>query len=126
MIVPICLFSGLTNYGTQTLSTIHVAYLVLRLYKHHILDSLDLSIPSASISRTVFLLCPTATFYSNNVSILNCCSHPMTNRIVVDCFYFTQAITLSLLVYFNSNLQCLQANLSTPADYHRVQRFIVI
>ena len=26
MIVPIFLFSGLTNYGTQTLSTIHVAY----------------------------------------------------------------------------------------------------
>ena len=49
----------------------------------------------------------------------------MTNRIVVDCFYFTQAITLCLLVYFNSNLQCLRASPSTPADYHRVQRFIV-
>ena len=26
MIVPIYLFSGLTNYSTQTLATIHVAY----------------------------------------------------------------------------------------------------
>jgi len=29
MTVPICLFSGLTNYSTQTLSTILVAYLVI-------------------------------------------------------------------------------------------------
>ena len=49
----------------------------------------------------------------------------MINRIVVDCFYFTQAITLCLLVYFNSYLQCLRASPSTPVDYHRVQRFIV-
>jgi|LakMenE18May11ns_1017448.scaffolds.fasta_scaffold9661329_2 hypothetical protein len=57
---------------------------------------------------------------------LSCCIHPRKhNRIVVDCFYFTQAITLCLLVYFNSYLQRLWASPSTPVNYHRVQRFIV-
>ena len=46
---------------------------------------------------------------------ISCCIHPRKhNRIVVDCFYFTQAITLCLLVYFNNNLQCLRASPSTP------------
>ena len=73
-----------------------------------------------------YFYCPSTNFNSSKLSMfLNCCSHPMTNRIVVDCFYFTQAITLSLLVYFNSYLQRFRASPLTPVDYHRVQRFIV-
>ena len=50
----------------------------------------------------------------------------MTNRIVVDCFYFTQAITLSLLVCFNSYPSMLGGfTHSAPVNYHSDQRFIV-
>jgi hypothetical protein len=113
MIVLICLFSGLANYSTQTLSTFMLPILycvctsiILRILRTYpFLERLFLESISA---------CPSTTFNSSYVSSLNCCSHPMTNRIVVDCFYFTQAITLCLLVYFNNNLQCLRASPSTP------------
>jgi len=50
----------------------------------------------------------------------------MTNRIVVDCFYFTQAITLSLLGHFNSSPSTLGGfTHSAPVNYHGDQRFIV-
>ena len=101
MSVPICLvfWSGQLQHPDP--SNIHVAYPNLCLRGRHIRYFADLSIPSASISRTVFLLYPTVTFYSSNLSSLNCCSHPRKhNRIVFDCFYFTQAITLCSLVLF--------------------------
>jgi hypothetical protein len=51
MNVPICLFSGLTNYGTQTLSTIHVAYSHSAFCSEHILVFPRSSVPLASIAR---------------------------------------------------------------------------
>jgi len=47
------------------------------------------------------------------------------NRLVVDCFYFTQAITLSLLVYFNSLPSMYLGKPFNSSNYHRVQRSIV-
>ena len=88
MFVAVFLFSGLTDYATQTLSTIHVDYLVIVSATSNIVClSILSSIPSMSISRTVFLLCPATIFYSNKSEfILKCWTHPnKINRLV---FYF--------------------------------------
>ena len=124
MSVPIFLFSGLTNYGTQTLSMILIAYLVLVSATSNISAFCRLSIPSLPVSRSVATVYrPTSIALSCS---LKCCSHPMnTDRIVVDCFYFTQAITLSLLVCFNSYPSTLGGfTHSAPVNYHSDQRFI--
>ena len=66
MIVLICLFSGLANYSTQTLATFMLPITYFSVCKSYP-GFAGLSIPSASIARTVLLLCFSTTFYSSNL-----------------------------------------------------------
>jgi hypothetical protein len=74
MFVAVFLFSGLTDYATQTLPTIHVAYLVIVSATSNIVClSILSSIPWAPISRTVSLLCTATAVYGNKSEfILKC------------------------------------------------------
>ena len=51
MIVPICLFSGLVNYGTQTLSTFMLTSLYFSVQTSYKVLSLVSSVPLVSIAR---------------------------------------------------------------------------
>ena len=114
MIVPIFLFSGLTNYGTQTLATIHVAQFIFFCTNIIVCLSILSSVSLASITRKCCHLPYGPPSTALSVRIFNLLQSSKINRIVVDCFYFTQAITLCSLVYSNNNLQCLRASPSTP------------
>ena len=87
MIVPICLFSGLANYSTQTLSTFMLPITCFSVCKSYpVLCRSIYSFCVHGISHVqTFQSTLTGHILQQQAYSLNCCSHPMTNRIV---FYF--------------------------------------
>jgi hypothetical protein len=102
MIVPICLFSGLTNYGTQTLSTFMLTSLCC--VCTNIIECLSIlsSILSTPVTRSIStVLRPSSIAFT--LVFLNCCSHPMTKQVSFLLFVFIEE------TYRNSSIHTVLA-----------------
>ena len=105
MSVPVCLFSGLTNYSTQTLSTFMLTSLYFSVQTSQYVFPCCHLFHLRLFLEQYFYCAPRPPSIAFSSIYLNCCDHPMINRIV---FYFlflsrrlieTPLSTLSLLAH---------------------------